>query len=46
MELLREQSSSPDEDVQSFLDANAFNWLIAGTEAPRPERDRAPCASL
>ena len=31
--LLREQSSSPDEDVQSFLDAVAFNWLIAGTDA-------------
>jgi serine/threonine-protein kinase HipA len=31
--LLREQSSSPDEDVQSFLDAIAFNWLIAGTDA-------------
>lgn len=33
VELLREQSSSPDEDVQSFLDALAFNWLIAGTDA-------------
>jgi serine/threonine-protein kinase HipA len=33
VELLREQSSSPDEDVQSFLDAIAFNWLIAGTDA-------------
>jgi serine/threonine-protein kinase HipA len=32
-ELLREQSSSPEEDVQSFLDAIAFNWLIAGTDA-------------
>ena len=31
--LLREQSSSPDDDVQSFLDASAFNWLIAGTDA-------------
>ena len=31
--LLRERSSSPDEDVQSFLDAIAFNWLIAGTDA-------------
>jgi len=31
--LLREQSSSPEEDVQSFLDAIAFNWLIAGTDA-------------
>ncbi len=33
VELLREQSSSPEEDVQSFLDAVAFNWLIAGTDA-------------
>ncbi|MFP5206488.1 MAG: type II toxin-antitoxin system HipA family toxin [Acidobacteriota bacterium] len=33
VELLREQSSSPEEDVQSFLDAIAFNWLIAGTDA-------------
>jgi serine/threonine-protein kinase HipA len=33
VELLREQSSSPEEDVQSFLDAIAFNWLIAGTGA-------------
>jgi serine/threonine-protein kinase HipA len=31
--LLREQSSSPEEDVQSFLDAIAFNWLTAGTDA-------------
>lgn len=31
--LLREQSSSQEEDVQSFLDAIAFNWLIAGTDA-------------
>jgi serine/threonine-protein kinase HipA len=31
--LLREQSSSPEEDVQSFLNAIAFNWLIAGTDA-------------
>jgi HipA-like C-terminal domain len=30
--LLREQSSSPEEDVQSFVDAIAFNWLIAGTD--------------
>ena len=33
VELLREQSSSPEDDVQSFLDAVAFNWLIAGTDA-------------
>ena len=30
---IRNQSSSPDEDVQSFVDAIAFNWLIAGTDA-------------
>lgn len=33
VELLRDQSSSPEVDVQSFLDAIAFNWLIAGTDA-------------
>ena len=33
VELLREQSSSPEEDVQSFVNAIAFNWLIAGTDA-------------
>src|SRR5665213_1908968 len=33
VELLREQSSSLEEDVQSFLDAIAFNWLIAGADA-------------
>lgn len=33
VELLREQSSSPEEDVQSFVDAIGFNWLIAGTDA-------------
>src|ERR1035437_9306060 len=32
-ELLREQSSNPEEDMQSFVDANIFNWLIAGTDA-------------
>ena len=32
-ELLREQSSNPEEDVQSFVDAIIFNWLIAGTDA-------------
>ena len=32
-ELLREQSSNPEEDVQSFVDAIVFNWLIAGTDA-------------
>jgi len=33
VELLRDQSSSPDQDVQAFMDAIAFNWLIAGTDA-------------
>jgi serine/threonine-protein kinase HipA len=32
-ELLRQQSSNPEEDVQSFVDAIAFNRLIAGTDA-------------
>ena len=31
--LLRERSSEPTEDVNSFLDAVIFNWLIAGTDA-------------
>ena len=29
----REQSSNPEEDIQSFVDATMFNWLIAGTDA-------------
>lgn len=33
VELLRNNSSSPDEDVQRFIDAVALNWLIAGTDA-------------
>ncbi|HLJ87476.1 MAG TPA: type II toxin-antitoxin system HipA family toxin [Candidatus Angelobacter sp.] len=32
-DLLRNHSSRPEEDVWSFLDAVAFNWLIAGTDA-------------
>jgi serine/threonine-protein kinase HipA len=31
--LIRRVSSSPDTDVDRFLDANAFNWLIGGTDA-------------
>jgi serine/threonine-protein kinase HipA len=31
-DFLRENSSNPGEDVQAFLDAIAFNWLIAGTD--------------
>jgi serine/threonine-protein kinase HipA len=33
VDLLREYSTHPEDDVQSFLDAIAFNWLIAGTDA-------------
>lgn len=32
-ELLRDQSTSPANDVQAFADALIFNWLIAGTDA-------------
>lgn len=31
--LLRDQSTSPANDVQAFADALIFNWLIAGTDA-------------
>lgn len=31
--LLRTQSSAREEDVQIFVDALAFNWLIGGTDA-------------
>jgi serine/threonine-protein kinase HipA len=31
--LIRRVSSSPNTDVDRFLDANAFNWLIGGTDA-------------
>jgi serine/threonine-protein kinase HipA len=31
--LLRAHSSRPVEDVQVFVDALAFNWLVAGTDA-------------
>jgi serine/threonine-protein kinase HipA len=33
IELLRTHSSRPDEDVRTFVDALALNWLIAGTDA-------------
>ena len=33
VELLRTFSGRPQEDVQRFVDAPAFNWLIAGTDA-------------
>lgn len=32
-ELLRTYSSSAEEDLATFVDAIAFNWLIAGTDA-------------
>ena len=31
--LIRRVSSDPSTDVERFLDANAFNWLIGGTDA-------------
>jgi serine/threonine-protein kinase HipA len=31
--LLRNNSSRHEKDIQSFLDAIAFNWLVAGTDA-------------
>ena len=33
VELLRSHSSAPNDDVVTFVDALAFNWLIAGTDA-------------
>lgn len=33
VDFLRNHSSHPEEDVQNFLDAIAFNWLIASTDA-------------
>jgi serine/threonine-protein kinase HipA len=32
IDVLRNHSSDPDQDIQSFLDAIAYNWLIAGTD--------------
>jgi serine/threonine-protein kinase HipA len=32
VDLLREYSSHSEDDVQTFLDGIAFNWLIAGTD--------------
>jgi serine/threonine-protein kinase HipA len=32
-ELIRNQSIDPQRDVESFAEALAFNWLIAGTDA-------------
>lgn len=33
VELLRTHSSERGEDIDTFIDATAFNWLIAGTDA-------------
>ncbi|MGA8232044.1 MAG: type II toxin-antitoxin system HipA family toxin [Candidatus Acidiferrales bacterium] len=33
VELLKTYSTSPEEDVRTFLDSIAYNWLIAGTDA-------------
>lgn len=33
VEVLRTHSSAPSRDVDTFIDALAFNWLIAGTDA-------------
>jgi serine/threonine-protein kinase HipA len=33
VDLLRENSGSPREDIQTFIDALAYNWLIGGTDA-------------
>jgi serine/threonine-protein kinase HipA len=31
--LIRRVSSNPEEDIDRFLKANVFNWLIGGTDA-------------
>jgi serine/threonine-protein kinase HipA len=33
VKLIRRVGSDPDTDVNRFIDANAFNWLIGGTDA-------------
>ena len=33
VDVLRQHSSHPEQDIKAFLDATAFNWLIAGTDA-------------
>jgi serine/threonine-protein kinase HipA len=33
VELIRSHSNAPNDDVVTFVDALAFNWLIAGTDA-------------
>jgi serine/threonine-protein kinase HipA len=54
--LLRRVSSNPDDDIERFLKANIFNWLIGGTDAhtknyslliaPRDEVRLAPLYDL
>ena len=33
VEVLSDQSSAPGEDIDTFLDAILFNWIVAGTDA-------------
>ena len=33
IDFLRENSGSPGEDIQTLIDAVAYNWLIGGTDA-------------
>ena len=33
VDFLRENSGAPSEDVQTFIDAVAYNWLVGGTDA-------------
>jgi serine/threonine-protein kinase HipA len=33
VDFLRENSGAPREDVQTFIDAVAYNWLVGGTDA-------------
>jgi serine/threonine-protein kinase HipA len=33
VEFLRENSGAPREDIQTFIDAVAYNWLVGGTDA-------------
>ncbi len=33
VDFLRENSGEPTEDVQTFIDAIAYNWLVGGTDA-------------
>jgi len=33
LEILRQHSRAPNEDIETFVDTLAYNWLIAGTDA-------------